>query len=692
VWVLVLVVALPLLFVLLLAGFLYIKIATKMADAIWEISIDDLMFDNPPEVLGRGTFGLVVAASYNTTRVAVKRVIPAKAATEQRGAHLFLSKSSGAKFDELFEIRDDTTNASTIDLGVDDELVSPEAPGKPRSRQSRHSGHDSMAAFQSGTMSSGSKKTLLQKMLPFLYTEHSIMRESFIEEMRYLSKMRHPCITTVMGAVVASDCEPMLVMELMEHGSLHDLIHNYTMVLDGEIVIPLLGHVCQGLSFLHAASPQIIHGDLKAANVLVDSKFRAKVADFGLTAKQSQGATGTPFWMAPELLLGELNSVASDVYSFGITLWEVYARSEPYLGEEGGDVVMAVADLAAPIEKRPEIPENCPTTVTNLMKACWHRDPKLRPRFDEIDRVLKTLDTITMGPEAQQNFHNAGKANDVLRDVFPRHIADKIVAGIKIEPENKECVTIFFSDIVGFTDISSTLDPLKVSNMLDRLYTAFDSLSTEYQIFKVETIGDAYMAVTNLVEDQEEDHAIRIAHFAIHAVEAAASTLIDEENPSMGTIQIRVGFHSGPVVANVVGSRNPRYCLFGDTVNTASRMESNSKAKRIQCSERSAKILKHQLRAAEKGLSGIQVVSRGEIPIKGKGTMHTYWVLRGSAMDHVGEVPPAAASSNPKAGLQASALRESFSQHNTAGPSPFAAPAAAPAGLMNPSNEEVGEA
>ena len=83
VWVLVLVVALPLLFVLLLAGFLYIKIATKMADAIWEIAIDDLMFDNPPEVLGRGTFGLVVAASYNTTRVAVKRVIPAKAATEQ---------------------------------------------------------------------------------------------------------------------------------------------------------------------------------------------------------------------------------------------------------------------------------------------------------------------------------------------------------------------------------------------------------------------------------------------------------------------------------------------------------------------------------------------------------------------------------------------------------------------------------
>ena len=114
------------------------------------------------------------------------------------------------------------------------------------------------------------------------------------------------------------------------------------------------------------------------------------------------------------------------------------------------------------------------------------------------------------------------------------------------------------------------------------------------------------MGVTNLENNMKDTHVKHIAGFALEMVEAAGKILIDEEDPKRGYIRIRVGFHSGNVVSNVIGSLNPRFGLFGDTVNTASRMESNSISRRVHCSEKSAQILKEQ--APE-----IKLVKRGKV-------------------------------------------------------------------------------
>jgi class 3 adenylate cyclase len=159
--------------------------------------------------------------------------------------------------------------------------------------------------------------------------------------------------------------------------------------------------------------------------------------------------------------------------------------------------------------------------------------------------------------------------------------------------------------------------------MLDRLYTKFDALANLFSVYPLETIGDCYIACTNLITQQPDDHADLMAQFSLEVINAAKTTLIDEENPDLGVVKIRVGFHSGPLVADVVGTRNPKFCILGDTVNTASRMESTSAVGRVQCSDRSAELIQQQN-------PSILLKSRGAVPVKGKGEMFTYWVLEES--------------------------------------------------------------
>jgi len=365
----------------------------------------------------------------------------------------------------------------------------------------------------------------------------------------------------------------------------------------------------------------VLHNDLKSGNILLDDHFRAKLSDFGLSQKSIvHGVAGTPYWMAPELFHGSEPSSATDVYSFGVTMFEIFSRCQPYEGQGTPQEVLAkVTNLSRVPDYRPRLPAStiAPQDLVDLMNECWNKNPLRRPTFEEIaSRVGECLrEEETHRRKSMQHM----AAEGLLYQVFPKRIADALKAGKEVDPEHHDCVTVFFSDIVGFTNISSTLQPIKVMNMLDRLYKEFDLLARKHQVFKVETIGDAYMGVTNLIEKQE-DHAQRMCCFAIEVVEAANRVPVEEGNME-DCVHIRVGLHCGSVVASVVGTLNPRFCLFGDTVNMASRMESNSAKDKIHMSETTTIAL------IEQGANSfLRWSSRGEIDIKGKGRIKTFWL------------------------------------------------------------------
>ncbi|XP_075418813.1 guanylate cyclase soluble subunit beta-2-like [Tenrec ecaudatus] len=207
------------------------------------------------------------------------------------------------------------------------------------------------------------------------------------------------------------------------------------------------------------------------------------------------------------------------------------------------------------------------------------------------------------------------KTETLLYAMLPEHVANQLKEGKKVAAGEFETCTILFSDVVTFTNICAACDPIHIVDMLNSMYSKFDRLTSVHDVYKVETIGDAYMVVGG-VPVPVGSHAQRVANFALGMRISAREVM----NPITGKpIQIRVGIHTGPVLAGVVGDKMPRYCLFGDTVNTASRMESHGLPNKVHLSPSAFRALENQ---------GFEIIERGEIDVKGKGKMTTYFLIQ----------------------------------------------------------------
>ena len=229
------------------------------------------------------------------------------------------------------------------------------------------------------------------------------------------------------------------------------------------------------------------------------------------------------------------------------------------------------------------------------------------------------------------------RAEGLLLNILPGSIAERLKSNPKTIADQYTEASVLFADVVDFTPRSRDLPAADVVGLLDRLFSHFDALAERYDLEKIKTIGDAYMVASG-VPTPRPDHAQALAHLALDMVEALRS---DGDCADLG-LELRVGINSGPVVAGVIGRKKFLYDLWGDAVNTASRMESQGTPGRIQITRATYDLIRDEF----------ECEARGTVEVKGRGEMET-WYLVGRRPGGEGERPSVEASVADTSGVHA---------------------------------------
>ena len=419
------------------------------------------------------------------------------------------------------------------------------------------------------------------KQLKFNRRNFDISR-NIKKEMKEMKGLNHDNINQFVGAYI----EPssiFIITEYCSKGSLYDILENDNFKLDDMFQTSLVFDLISGMIFLHDSVIRF-HGNLKSSNCVVTSRWVLKITDFGLHQLRANAETDSTaddnhyrnlLWKSPELLRKSVvgGNQKSDIYAFAIILHEIIFREGPFGMNADEDldckeIVQMVKDGpfngGEPFRPDTEL-GGCHDYVLNTMKECWSEVPELRPDFRTIRTKLKkfkrglksnimdnmiamlekyanNLEEIVDERTAQLN-EEKKKVEALLDRMLPRSVAESLMRGEPVIPETYDAVTIFFSDIVGFTSMSAESTPIEVVTFLNDLYTLFDSIICNYDVYKVETIGDAYMVVSGLPKRNDDLHAREIASMALELLESVKTFEIRHRPEKI--LQLRIGIHTG---------------------------------------------------------------------------------------------------------------------------------------------------
>ncbi|XP_058962519.1 atrial natriuretic peptide receptor 1-like [Pocillopora verrucosa] len=490
------------------------------------------------------------------------------------------------------------------------------------------------------------------------------MTREILIQLKQVRDISHENLNPFIGACIESP-NIMMVWSYCKKGSLKDVLANDEYKIDYGFKLSMAIDIAAGMKYLHNTSVKF-HGNLTSTRCVIDSHWVVKITDWGLHEfKAGQENTKSLhkmyydlLWTAPEHInISKVEregfSQKGDVYSYGILLQEMSFRSEPYSRKMLQPKVIihrVVAHEDPPF--RPDVPsmEMKPEYI-ELMVDCWNDEPEERPHFYRIVERLKKesgrgsniIENMVTMMEKHANHleqlveertrqlnEEKEKTEKILYRLLPPLVVDQLKSDNTVQAEGFEEVTIFFSDIVGFTKLASMSTPLEIVGFLNDLYVSFDEIISRFDVYKVETVGDAYVVVSGCPKKNGIKHASEIASMALELL--SHMTVFRVRHLPDHQLQLRIGINTGPVVAAVVGVTMPRFCLYGHTVNIASKLESTCLPLRIHVSSES------HSRLVEVG--GFYLEERGQVQIKRQGLVTTYWLVGKEGFDKALPDPP----------------------------------------------------
>ncbi|VDN60163.1 unnamed protein product [Dracunculus medinensis] len=404
-----------------------------------------------------------------------------------------------------------------------------------------------------------------------------------------LKSLNHENLTNFLGICHNETDRFYTIYTLVERASLEDFIFDQDFNMDATFKSAFIKDIIKGLLYLHK-SPIGYHGMLSLKTCLIDSNWVLKMTCFGISTLfyelikdeylKTMEIISHKYYIniAPELLegvqIGRMyppGTPSGDIYSFGMALFSIIYRCEPF---EKTRLAMK----------------------GNLVDQMIKMNEKYA---QNLERIVAERTSLLI--EAQE------QTDRLLCEMLPPTIAAQLKSGLPVIPRNYDSVTVAFCQIVDFSLLMAKCTPDQVISFLNDVFTRFDIIINRHDAYKVETTGETYMVASGVPNENQGRHIFEVAEIALEIRQVYFYFTMHTE----WNLRVRIGFHCGPIAAGVIGLRSPRYCLFGDTVNFASRMQSNCQPNQIQMAETTAKILMNSTK--------YQLTKRGIVHVKGKG-------------------------------------------------------------------------